>query len=123
MYREALADLEQAVALFDEPYEEVLAHLANAALKAGEADKAFDAFRSIRVMGEYDYAQHTLDSLMTVRGYSTAEKEHFEQSIWQTRETRATVAQGFDLPTLEGTSYSYDPSGGRVAVLNFMSPT
>jgi len=122
-YEKALRDFEMAVALLEEPYEEFLAHLAQAALKAGESDKAFDTFESIVVMGEYDYARTSLDSLMDVRGYSQEQKEEFERSIWESRIADAEPAESFNLPTLAGAFYRYGPTAGRVSLLNFTSPT
>jgi tetratricopeptide (TPR) repeat protein len=122
-YDRAVADLEVAAGLFDPPYEEVLRHLAQAALKAGRSDKAFETLKTILVMGEYDYVRTALDSLMDARGYSPEDKAGFEESIWETRMAEASDAQAFTLPTLAGESYDFDPKAGRVTVINFMSPT
>jgi tetratricopeptide (TPR) repeat protein len=123
MYKKAVQDLEMAVALYGEPYDETLQHLAYAALKAGDGDKAFDTFRSILVMGEYEYARASLDSLMDARGYSQERKDDFERSVWESRIAGAMPAECFSLPTLAGVSYSYVPSSASVSLLNFMSPT
>jgi tetratricopeptide (TPR) repeat protein len=123
MYDEAVADLEMALGLFEEPFEETLRHLAYARLRAGDSDKAFDTFKAILVMGEYDYAKASLDSLMTARGYSSGEIEAFDRSIWEARMAAARPAEAFDLPTLQGDIYTFEPSGGAVSVINFLSPT
>ena len=123
MYDKAAADLEFALTLFEEPFEETLRHLAYAQLRKGDSDKAFDAFEQILVMGEYDYARSNLDSLMTTRGYTDAQKAAFEQSIWEARVAAAQPAEAFDLPTLAGDVYTFDPSGGGVTVINVLSPT
>jgi tetratricopeptide (TPR) repeat protein len=122
-YDRAVADLEVADALFDPPYEEVLRHLAYAALKAGQTDKAFQTLKSILVMGEYDYVRAALDSLMDARGYSPSEKGGLEEAVWEERTAGARAGAAFTLKTLTGEAYEFDPQAGRVAVINFMSPT
>ncbi len=122
-YDLAMADLDKAAGLFDPPYEEVLKHLAEAALKAGRSDKAFETMKAILVMGEHDYARASLDSLMGVRGYSPDERARFDESIWEERLAGAMACEAFALPTLAGETYEFDPLAGAVAVINFMSPT
>jgi tetratricopeptide (TPR) repeat protein len=122
-YGLAVADLEMARDLYSEPYEEVLRHLAYAALKGRQDEKVFDAFRSILVMGEYDYARDVLDSLMADRGWRAKEIAAFEESVWEARLANAQPAEGFELPSLGGEAYTYDASQGGVSVINFMSPT
>jgi tetratricopeptide (TPR) repeat protein len=122
MYHEAIDDLELALSLYDGPYEEVLKHLGYACLRAEEPDKAFDTFKSILVMGEYDYARHTLDSLMALKGFTPQQLNAFEQSIWNERIEGAKLAEGFTMPTIAGTEHRFDP-GKTVTVINFMSPT
>jgi tetratricopeptide (TPR) repeat protein len=123
MYEEAVTNLETSVALAEEPSEEVLQHLAYASLGAGDDDKAFDTFKRILVMGEYDYARASIDSLMDVRGYSAGEIAAFDRSLWDARLAAAQPAAAFDLPTLDGESYAFDPAGGTVVIINFLSPT
>jgi tetratricopeptide (TPR) repeat protein len=122
MYKEAIDDLELALSLYEEPYEEVLRHLGYACLRAEESDKAFDTFKSIVVMGEYDYARHTLDSLMAFRGFTSEQLNAFEQSIWNERIEGAKLADGFTLPTTAGVDHRFHP-GTTVTVINFMTPT
>jgi tetratricopeptide (TPR) repeat protein len=123
MYPEAVSDLEMAADLFDEPFEETLQHLGYACLGAGYDDKAFETFKTILVMGEYDYARSILDSLMTVRGYSETQMKDFESSIWEERTAGAELAGAFNLPTLAGADYEFAPPGNDVTLINFMSPT
>jgi hypothetical protein len=122
-YNRAVADLEIAAELFDPPYEEILRHLAYAALGAGRDDKAFETLKTILIMGEYDYARTRLDSIMDVRGYSSDQRAGFEESVWQARMEAAVPGEAFILPTLAGDAYEFDPTDGAVAVINFMSPT
>jgi tetratricopeptide (TPR) repeat protein len=121
-YDKAMGDLRRAVELTQDPYEPFLRHLGKAALKAGDGDAAFDTFRSILVLGEYDYAQATLDSLMDSRGYSARQRGEFERGIWDSRLAAAEPAQAFSLPDLADVEYSFDPAG-KVSLINFMSPT
>lgn len=122
-YDLAVADLDKAAGLFDPPYEEVLRHLADAALKAGQSDKVFETLKTILVIGEYDYARASLDSLMGVRGYSPDDRARFNESVWEERLAGARDCEAFALPTLGGETYQFDPLAGAVAVINFMSPT
>jgi tetratricopeptide (TPR) repeat protein len=122
-YDDAIADLELAVTLFKEPFEETLRHLAYALLRKGEGNEAFDVFKRILVMGEYDYARSNLDSLMTARAYTGAHRAAFERSIWEARMAAAEPAEAFALPTLDGDVYTFEPSGTAVTVINVMSPT
>jgi tetratricopeptide (TPR) repeat protein len=123
MFAEAIADLESAVSISSAPDEEIMKHLAYAALMGGQAEKAFDTFRSILVMGEYDYARDVLDSLMTVKGYSPGDRKAFDQSIWEQRMASANRAADFELRGIDGDTYSFDASTGEVSIINFMSPT
>ena len=122
-YSRAIADLEMARELYSEPYEEVLKHLAYATLKAGQNEKAFETFKAILVMGEYDYARDVLDSLMTVQGWQAADMAALEETIWDARLAAAQPAEGFEMPSLSGEVYAYDPSQGGISIINFMSPT
>lgn len=122
MYQEAIDDLDLALGLYDEPYEEVLKHLGYACLAANQSAKAFETFRSILVMGEYDYARSTLDSLMAVSGTTPDEMHAFDESIWDDRIERSEMADAFSMPTIAGGDHRFDP-GNMIAVLNFMSPT
>lgn len=121
-YGMAVSDLEAAVAAAEEPDEQYLEHLGKAALKAGDGDKAFETLKSLLVLGEYDFARSTLDSLMDSRGYSEEQKEKFGQSIWETRIADAMTARAFTLPDISDAPFACDPTG-KVTVLNFMSPT
>ena len=122
-YDAAVADIEWAAELFDPPYEEILRHLAYAALAGERSDKAFEALRAIMVIGEYDYARAALDSLMAARGYSVDGRAGFYEDIWKERLAAAPLCEAFTLPTLAGDAYEFDPLAGGVAVINFMSPT
>ena len=75
------------------------------------------------VMGEYDYARASLDSLMDAGGYSSGERDGFFDAIWEERFAGAQACEPFALPTLDGRTYEFDPMGAGVAVINFMSPT
>ncbi len=121
-YDLAVRDLEAAVAISDEPDDGYLEHLGRAALKAGEEETAFEALESLLVMGEYDFASTTLDSLMEVRGYSPEQKKMFAESIWEERLAGAMTAGAFTLPDIMEAPFEYEPEG-RVTLLNFMSPT
>jgi hypothetical protein len=74
-------------------------------------------------MGEYDYVRAALDSLMDARGYSPGEKGGLEEAVWEERIAGARAGAAFALKTLAGEAYEFDPLAGRVAVINFMSPT
>jgi len=121
-YDKAISDLEAAVAAAEEPDARYLEHLGMAALKADDGDKAFEALKSLLVMGEYDFAKTTLDSLMESRGYSDEQREEFSQSVWETRIAGAMTAEAFTLPDISDAPFAYDPKG-KVTVLDFMSPT
>ncbi|HVP57490.1 MAG TPA: tetratricopeptide repeat protein [bacterium] len=123
MYQEAVADLEKAVGLYSEPSEDGLRHLAMAYTKAGDAAKAFATYRKILVIGEYDYARGTVDSMMTVERYSPKKKQQFEEGLWQDRAVGAASAVAFSMPNLAGQAVAFEPAGGKVVLLNFMSPT
>jgi tetratricopeptide (TPR) repeat protein len=122
-YDRAVADLEMAVDLFEPSSEEILRHLVYAALKAGRSDMAFETLKTILMMGEYAYARAGLDSLMDVKGYSPAQRSSFEESVWEARLNAAGPGEAFTLPTLSGDAYEFEPGTGKVAVINFMSPT
>ncbi len=121
-YDMAIRDLEAAVAVSEEPDERYLEHLGRAALKAGDGDKAFETLEALLVLGEYDFARTTLDSLMESRGYSDEQREKFSQSVWETRIAGAMTAEAFTLPDISDAPFAYDPMG-KVTLLNFMSPT
>jgi tetratricopeptide (TPR) repeat protein len=123
MYVDAIVDLEAAVKLYEEPNDEVLGHLANAYLKAGESDKAFGALKSILLLGEYQEARATVDSMLTAQGYSVKKRQQFEESLWQERLAAAKPAVAFAMPTLQGDTYNFVPTEGEIVILNFMSPT
>jgi tetratricopeptide (TPR) repeat protein len=122
-YGRAVADLEAAAGLEHPPQEEILRHLATAAESAGQGDLAFETLRTVLVMGEYGYARAGVDSMMDARGYSDDRKAAFDESLWEERMSRAEPGAPFALPTLGGGTYRFEPGTGRVAVLNFMSPT
>jgi|GEM_PF-1713155 len=122
-YDLAVKDLEKAAGLFDPPYEEVLRHLAYAALAGDLSEKAFETLKSIMVIGEYEYARGSLDSIMAARGNSAEEQAEFYDGIWEERLAGAPLCEAFALPTLAGDTYEFDPLAGGVAVVNFMSPT
>jgi len=122
-YAEAIVDLEAARPLYEEPEPEVLTHLANAYLRAGEADKAFDTFRSILLLGEIATARGAVDSTMTARNYSPRKRQAFEEALWQERLAAARPAIGFTMNALDGTSHTFEPAGGDIVLLNFTSPT
>ena len=123
MYGESVADLERAVALSQEPDEEITSHLADAYLADGQTQKAFDAFRQVLIAGEYQHARQAVDSLMTAERYSPAKRGRFEESLWQDRMDRSKPAIAFTMPTLEGATFTFEPGSGDIYVLNFMSPT
>jgi tetratricopeptide (TPR) repeat protein len=123
MYREAVAAMEKSVALYGEPFEEGLQHLAMAYLKAGENTKAFDTYRKILVIGEYDYARAFVDSVMTADRYSPGQRQQFDQALWQARAAAGVAAPAFSMPALTGETVSFEPAAGKIVVLNFMSPT
>ena len=110
------------VDLAEEPDQRYLEHLGKAALKAGDGDKAFEALKSLLVMGEYDFAKTTLDSLMESRGYSDEQRDEFSQSVWERRIAGAMTAEAFTLSDISDAPFEYDPMG-RVTVIDFMSPT
>jgi tetratricopeptide (TPR) repeat protein len=121
-YDKAIADLKTAVAIVEEPDEQYLEHLAKAALKAGDGETAFEALESMLVLGEFEFAKTTLDSLMDSRNYSAEQKLMFEESIWQERIDRAMPAEAFTLSDVSDAPFEFDPIG-KVTVLDFMSPT
>ena len=123
MYKEAIADFESSIKLFEEPSEDATRHLADAYLKAGETAKAFKSYRDILVTGEYDYARAAVESLMTAERYTPKKKQQFEDAVWQDRMVAAKPAIAFTMPTLGGDSESFEPTKGDIVILNFMSPT
>lgn len=123
MYGDAVADLEHAVKLSEEPDQEITNHLADAYLANGESAKAFDSFRQVLVTGENLHAREAIDSLMTAERYSAAKRTRFDESLWQDRIDRSKPATAFTMPTVEGADFTFQPGSGDVVVLNFMSPT
>ncbi len=121
-YDEAVKYLETAVSLLEEPEEEILRHLAYASLAAGDGDKAFKTFKSILILGEYDYARSALDSLMTARGYTPQQRKQFDEAIWKERMASARFADAFTLPMLSGGNYEFKPPLDEVTVINFTAP-
>jgi tetratricopeptide (TPR) repeat protein len=122
-YREAIADFEAARPLYDEPEPEALLHLGAAYLKAGEADKGFDTFRSVLLLAEDEQARAAVDSMMTTRRYTPRKKQAFEQALWQERLAAARPAIGFTMTALDGSAQTFDPTKGEIVLLNFTSPT
>ena len=122
-YTEAIADLEAARILYDQPEPEVLLHLGAAYLKGGQADKGFDAFRSVLVLAEDEQARAAVDSMMTEWRYSPRKKQAFEDALWQERFAAAQPAIGFTMAALDGSSHTFEPAGGNLVLLNFTSPT
>jgi tetratricopeptide (TPR) repeat protein len=123
MYQEALTDFEAAAALLEEPHEEILGHLANAYLKTGAGDRAFETMRSVLLMGEYEEARAGVDSILAARGYPDKKKQEFERVLWSERLAAARPAIAFAMPTLNGDTYNFAPTDGEIVILNFMSPT
>lgn len=123
MYPEAIADLEAALKMYGEPDEEVLVHLANAYLRAGESDKAFASFRSILLLGEHQEARAAVDSIATAGKWTASKRQQFEDTLWQERLSSAKPAIAFAMPTLTGETYTFDPAEGEIVIINFMSPT
>ena len=123
MYKEAIPDFEKSVALYGEPYEDGLRHLADAYLKAGESAKAFETYRRILVTGEYESARAMIDSMATAGKYSSRKKQQFEDGLWQERLAAAKPAVGFAMTTLGGEAVSFEPTKGDIVLLNFSSPT
>lgn len=123
MYPEAVADLEAALKLYGEPDQDVLGHLANAYLRAGESDKAFASLRSILLMGEYQEARASVDSMVAAGKWTAKRRQQFEDALWQERLASAKPAIAFAMPTLAGETYTFDPNQGEIVIINFMSPT
>ena len=98
-------------------------HLGAAYLKAGEAEKGFDAFRSVLLLAEDERARAAVDSLMTAQRYSPKRKHAFEETLWQERLAAAQPAIGFTMNALDGTAHTFEPAGGGIVLLNFTSPT
>ena len=74
-------------------------------------------------MGEYGYARTELDSIMAAKAYSPEERSTLDKEVWAARMDAARPAEAFSLSTLDGKTYTFEPGDGRVAVINFMSPT
>jgi tetratricopeptide (TPR) repeat protein len=122
-YERALTDLEEAARIAPEPSDEVLGHLAQAQLKTGRTDEAFDTFRAVLVMGEYPEARENIEVLMNQRGFTRRQKEAFESDLWEARIARAELIAPFTLPALAGGTYDYEPGASAVSIINFFSPT
>jgi tetratricopeptide (TPR) repeat protein len=122
-YEKALADLEQAARLSPGPSEEVLGHLAQAQLKTGRVDEAFDTFRTVLVSGEYADARENIDAIMDQKGYTRRQREAFENDLWAERMERAVPVQPFTLTALDGSTFEYKPEASTVSIINFFSPT
>jgi len=122
-YEKALADLEKAVRIAPEPSDEVLGHLAQAQLKMGKTDDAFDTFRTVLIMGERPEARENIEAIMDQKGYTSRQRMAFEDGVWEERFARAELVESFKLPALDGTEYEYKPEASTVSVINFFSPT
>jgi tetratricopeptide (TPR) repeat protein len=122
-YEKAVGDLEEAVRIAPEPSDEVLGHFAQALLKTGRVDEAFETFRTVLVMGEYGDARENIEALMNQRGYTSRQMKVFESELWNERFARAEPVEPFTLPTLDGSAYEYRPGASDVSVINFFSPT
>jgi tetratricopeptide (TPR) repeat protein len=123
MYKEAITDFEKSVELYGEPFEDGLKHLADAYLKAGENEKAFQTSRRILLMGEYESARAMIDSMATAGKYSARKRQQFEDGLWQERLAGAKPAVAFAMTTLGGDQVSFEPAKGGIVLLNFSSPT
>ena len=121
-YAQAVEYLDQAVALLEEPEEEILRHLAYAALRLNDDEKAFETFKTILILGEYGYARAAVDSLMTLRGYTPEQRKSFNDALWQARLASAKPAQAFTLPMLTGGTYEFKPPLEDVTIINFFAP-
>jgi len=122
-YEKALADLEEAVRMAPEPSDEVLGHLAQAQLKMGRVDDAFDTFRTVLVIGERPEAREGIEAIMDEKGYTSGQRKAFEDEVWEERFARAESVQSFKLPALDGREYEYKPEASTVSIINFFSPT
>ena len=122
-YEKALADLEAAVRIAPEPSDEVLGHLAQAQLKTGRTDEAFDTFRTVLVMGEHPDARENIEALMRQKGFTSAQMKDFEEGVWEDRMARAEKVDPFTLEALDGSEYAYEPAASTVSIINFFSPT
>jgi hypothetical protein len=122
-YEKALADLEEAVRIATEPSVEVLGHLAQAQLKTGKVDDAFDTFRAVLVMGELSEARENIEVLMDRKGYTRGQRESFESDLWEERLARAGSVEPFTMMALDGSEYDYRPGESPVSIINFFSPT
>lgn len=122
-YEKALANLEEAARIAPEPSDEVLGHLAQAQLKMGKVDEAFDTFRAVLIMGERPEARENIEAIMAQRGYTHTQREAFEDGVWVERFARAEPVESFKLPALDGSEYEYKPEASTVSIINFFSPT
>lgn len=122
-YERALGDLEEAVRVSPEPSAEILGHLAEAQLKMGRNDEAFDTFREVLVMGEYAGARENIAALMDRRGYTRQQRETFEKDLWTERMDRAAIVEPFTLKKLDGADFEYRPEASTLSIINFFSPT
>jgi tetratricopeptide (TPR) repeat protein len=122
-YDRALADLEEAAEISPEPSDEILSHLGDALLKTGRTEEAFETFRSVLLLGEYQEARDRIEFLMDRMNYTDKEREAFESSLWEERLARAPIVEPFTLPALGGGRHEYQPGASAVSVINFFSPT
>jgi tetratricopeptide (TPR) repeat protein len=122
-YEAALEDLKHAARLIPEPSEEILRHLGRTAMVLGKAGLAMDTFKTVLVMGEYQYAWEVLDSLAAERGLSGAEREELRSDVHAARIAASSPAAPFELKALDGSTHSYDPRTGEVTLINVMTPT
>lgn len=122
-YEMALVDLEAAVRIAPEPSDEVLGHLAQAQLKMGRVDDAFDTFRTVLIMGEHPDARENIASIMDQKGYTSGQRDAFENDLWDERMARAEDVESFKLTGLDGEEFEYKPGESAVSIINFFSPT
>ncbi len=122
-YSKALPDLVKAAGLLDEPDVEILRHLAQAYIASGDKEKAFETYRSILLLGEYDFARSAIDSLMDLRGLSPAERDRFERELWEERISSAKTFEPFTLRSAEGEDYQFKLPASEVTLIALMSPT
>jgi lipopolysaccharide biosynthesis regulator YciM len=122
-YEKALTDLEEAVRIAPEPSDEILGHLAQAQLKTGRVDEAFDTFTKVLVMGEYREARESIAEIMKQKGYNRRQRVAYENKLWEERFARAEQVEPFAMPAMDGSTYEFKPAASTVTVINFFSPT